>query len=95
MDDNEFQWDDSKAASNYAKHNITFEMAREAFNDFFFIDWLDDSQDEYEQRFAHIGMSVGRLLFVAYTMRGESIRIISARLATSVERRLYYDENKA
>jgi uncharacterized protein len=94
MNDSEFQWDDGKAARNYAKHNITFEMAREAFNDFFFIDWLDDSQDEYEQRFAHIGMSVGRLLFVAYTMRGESIRIISARLATSVERRLYPDEHK-
>jgi uncharacterized DUF497 family protein len=35
----------------------------------------------------------GRVLFVAYTMRGDIIRIISAREAESYERRLYHEEN--
>ena len=39
-----------------------------------------------------IGM-VGDLLFVVFTERGENIRLISARLATESERRLYYDQN--
>jgi uncharacterized DUF497 family protein len=33
MDDGAFQWDDQKAATNYARHNVAFEAAREVFND--------------------------------------------------------------
>ena len=33
MRDDEFEWDDAKAASNYRKHNVTFEQARTAFDD--------------------------------------------------------------
>ena len=36
---------------------------------------------------------VGNLLFVVFTERGENIRLISARLATESERRLYYDQD--
>ncbi|MCI8400338.1 MAG: BrnT family toxin [Oscillibacter sp.] len=31
--------------------------------------------------------------FVVFTERGENIRLISARLATERERRLYYDQD--
>lgn len=31
--------------------------------------------------------------FVVFTERGENIRLISARLATEIERRLYYDQD--
>jgi uncharacterized DUF497 family protein len=93
MDDGAFQWDDQKAATNYARHRITFEAAREAFGDPFALDWLDDGQDEGEQRFATLGMVEGRLLFVAYAIRGDVIRIISARLAEPHERRRYHEEN--
>ena len=41
-----------------------------------------------------IGMVGNRLLFVAYAMRGESIRIISGRRAEPYERRKYHDENR-
>jgi uncharacterized DUF497 family protein len=34
-----------------------------------------------------------RLLFVVYTMRGEVVRIVSAREAQPYERRLYHEEN--
>ena len=43
MNDGAFEWDDLKAASNFAKHGITFEMARDAFNDPFGLEWSDDS----------------------------------------------------
>ncbi len=94
MEDSEFQWDDAKAAENLAKHRITFETARDAFKDPFALDWRDDSQDRGEVRFATVAMVEGRLLFVAYTMRSEAIRIISARLAEPYERRRYHDDNQ-
>jgi uncharacterized DUF497 family protein len=95
MTNDSFEWDDAKAASNYAKHGVTFDGAREAFNDPFAFDWEDDGQDEGEQRFATLGMAEGRLVFVAYTMRGERTRIISARLPEPFERRRYHDDNQA
>jgi uncharacterized DUF497 family protein len=94
MDDGTFQWDDAKAAANYAKHGVRFEAARDVFDDPFALDWADDGQDQGEQRFATIGMVEGRLLFVAYKMRGDTIRIISARLPEAFERRRYHEENK-
>jgi uncharacterized DUF497 family protein len=94
MNDGAFQWDDTKAAKNYAKHGVTFEAASNIFKDPFALDWADAGQDEGEPRFATLGMVEGRLLFVAYAMRGDAIRIISARLPEPFERRRYHDENK-
>ena len=45
-----------------------------------------------EERFIAIGR-VGDILFVVFVERGENIRIISARLATDMEKELYYDQN--
>ena len=45
-----------------------------------------------EDRYIAIG-KVADILFVVFTERKETIRIISARLATEAERRLYYDQN--
>jgi hypothetical protein len=36
-----FEWDPNKAASNLAKHGISFETARKAFYDYLAIDLLD------------------------------------------------------
>jgi uncharacterized DUF497 family protein len=66
---------------------------REVFKDPFAIEWEDDREDYGEQRFNIIGMVNGRLLFVAYTLKGETIRIISARGAEPYERRYYHEEN--
>jgi uncharacterized DUF497 family protein len=93
MDDGTFQWDDRKAARNFARHGITFDAARDVFDDPFALDWIDEGQDEGEQRFATVGMVEGRLLFVAYAMRGDATRIISARLAEPHERRKYHEED--
>ena len=45
-----------------------------------------------EDRYIALGV-VGDVLFVVYTERKEAIRLISARLATNAERRLYYDQD--
>jgi uncharacterized protein len=91
-----FEWDDSKAAANYAAHGVRFEDARDVFDVFkdpFAIEQVDDREDYGEERFTIIGMVENRLLFVVYTMRGENIRIISARGAEPHERRSYHEEN--
>jgi uncharacterized protein len=93
MIDDEFQWDDSKAASNYAKHGVSFENAKLAFNDLFSLEKIDDREWYGEERLTIIGMVHGRILFVVYTMRGDAIRIISARGAEPEEERDYYDYN--
>ena len=93
MDDGAFQWDDQKAAANFAKHGVSFERARGVFDDPFALEFADGRQDYGEDRFIVIGMVESRLLFVVCTMRGEVIRIISARGAEPYESRRYHDIN--
>lgn len=92
LDDTYFEWDSQKAATNLRNHRISFETAWEAFFDpFFYI--IDAGVVEGEEREALIGMTVNwRLLYVVYTIRNDSIRIISARLATNHERRAYEEQ---
>ncbi len=83
-----YEWDPAKAASNHRKHQVDFADAVTAFGDPLAISVPDDRH--VEQRFVTIGQDAqGRLLVVAYTWRGPTIRIISARRATSLERRDY------
>lgn len=93
MNDGIFQWDDDKAASNCAKHGVRFEATRGVFKDPFAIEESDDRENYGEERFILIGMASGRLLTVVYTMRGECIRIISARGAEPYEQRQYHEQN--
>ncbi|HMK90606.1 MAG TPA: BrnT family toxin [Methylocystis sp.] len=93
MNDGIFQWDDDKGAYNYAKHGVRFEAARGVFKDPFAIEEIDDRENYGEERFILIGMASGRLLTVVYTMRGEAIRIISARGAEPYEHRQYHEQN--
>jgi uncharacterized DUF497 family protein len=90
---NEFEWDPEKAARNLTEHGVAFETASEVFRDPFAVEWLDDREDYSEVRFVIVGMVDDRLLYVAYTMRGEVIRIISARGAEPHERRRYHEED--
>jgi uncharacterized DUF497 family protein len=94
MTDDDFEWDDPKAAWNFREHGVAFETAREVFGDPFALDWLDGREDYGEHRYATVGMAQGRLLYVAYTMNGERIRIISARGAEPHEQRSYHEENR-
>jgi len=85
-----FEWDKSKAKKNYAKHGVSFHMAKGVFKDPFAVEFLDDRQDYGEERFVIVGMVDGHLLYVAFTERNEVIRIISARRATKHEQEAYF-----
>jgi uncharacterized protein len=91
--DDEFEWDDTKAGRILTEHGVTFGMARDVFSDPFAIDWPDHRQDYGGDRYCVIGMVENRLLFVAYTLRGDRIRTISARGAEPYEHRRYHEEN--
>jgi uncharacterized protein len=93
MNNDTFEWGEAKAAQNYAKHGVTIEAARDVFKNPFAIEQIDDRKDYGEERFIIIGMASGRLLVVVYTMRGEIIRIISARGAEPYEQRQYHEQN--
>jgi uncharacterized DUF497 family protein len=92
MQDDEFEWDDAKAATNLAHHRVSFETARLAFSDIFAVAREDPRQDYGEDRFILLGTANNLLLQVAYTMRQDRIRIISARLAEPRERRRYHEQ---
>jgi uncharacterized DUF497 family protein len=94
MRDDDFEWDDVKAAANLAEHGVTFTVACDVFDDPFAVNQADDRQDYGEDRFGIIGMVENRLLFVAYTLRDHRIRIISARGAASRERRQYHEKSR-
>jgi uncharacterized DUF497 family protein len=83
-----FEWDRRKAEINLKKHAVDFADAVAVFSDDSAITLQDDSTDD--ERFVSIGIDAfGRVLVVAYTWRGERIRLISARHATRHERRQY------
>ncbi|MGB8980391.1 MAG: BrnT family toxin [Anaerolineales bacterium] len=88
-----FEWDENKAKINLRKHGVTFEEASEVFFDPFY-QTGDASIDEAEARDFIIGYTFSqRLLLAVYTERGDRTRIISARLATHVERKVYEEAN--
>ena len=88
-----FEWDPKKARRNLKTHGVSFDEASTAFRDPLSVTIADPLHSEDEERFVLIGQSHRhRLLVVIHTERGDRIRIISARLATTRER-LRYEEN--
>lgn len=83
-----FTWDPRKAAANVRKHGVSFEEAASVFADPLALA-VEDAGDP--ARTVLIGVSERlRVLLTVYTEIDEdSIRIISARRATSHERRHY------
>lgn len=85
-----FEWDAAKGLKNLHKHGVSFEEAASVFYDPLAVTGADPDHSEGEERQVTFGISsVGRLLVVAHTDRGDAIRIISARVATRRERRIY------
>jgi len=86
----QFEWNESKAEGNIAKHGVSFEKAKTVFADPLYIDFYDPDHSEDEERYLIVGESnQGHLLIVSYTERGDSIRLVSAREVTRIEREVY------
>ncbi|GMT50026.1 MAG: hypothetical protein IEMM0008_1565 [bacterium] len=85
-----FEWDETKAKLNISKHKVAFEEATTLFDDSLSITIEDPMHSSGEERFITIGLSyMNRLLVIAHCDREDQIRIISARLTTSKERKVY------
>jgi len=87
-----FEWNQAKSRANLKKHGISFEEAQSVFYDEFARQFFDDTHSEEEERFIMLGVSYKlRVLVVCHCERaaGETVRVISARKATSRERKYY------
>ncbi len=79
-----YEWDENKAAANMEHHGIDFQ-------DIIWFEWdsvkvEEDSRKDYgEKRFIAYGQLMGRLMVLVFTMRGETVRIISLRKANKRE----------
>jgi uncharacterized DUF497 family protein len=84
----DYQWDPNKARTNLRKHGIAFADAVLVFEDTAAITIEDERREE--ERYITIGMDAqSRVLVVVFTWRNDSIRIISARKSTLLEREQY------
>ena len=88
-----FEWDENKYAINLKKHKVAFDDVINVFFDDCRLVEYDSFYSIFEERYIIIGKEkiTGHIIFVSYCIRGERIRIISARYATGRERRRYYD----
>lgn len=85
-----FEWDPEKAEENKRKHDISFHEAATVFGDPLAITFTDPDHSIDEERYLTFGLSrFDRLMVVSHVDRGDRVRIISARLMTRHERRIY------
>ena len=89
-----FEWDDKKSASNKKKHGVSFEEGQTVFVDENALLVHDPDHSYEEERFVMLGLSARlRVLVVCHSYRKnqKSIRIISARKATRLEQKQYWE----
>ncbi len=89
-----FEWNEEKSIHNLQKHGVSFEEAKEVFEDPFHISKLDHRFDYFEERWITLGSTKKDKILVVANMffdeNGEEIiRIISARRANQKERKFY------
>ncbi len=94
-----WSWDPNKDRINRRKHGVSFATALHVFTDSFALSERDRIEDG-EERWRTVGLIEGTtVVLVAHTYREEadgtvSVRIISARRATSQERKRYEEERR-
>ena len=91
-----FVWDPKKATANQVKHRVTFREAVTVFVDPLARIHDDPAHSLDERREIIVGHSLeDRLLVVFFTERSAAVRIISARQATTHERKDYERRNRS
>ncbi len=85
-----FVWDDHNQNKNWLKHGVHWKECEQAISDEYMVATEDPRHSATEQRWTALGRTGHhRYLFVAFTIRGNGIRIISARSMNRKERRIY------
>lgn len=88
-----FEWDEGKAQQNATKHRVSFEQAKEVFDDPRAVPFEDlEHSSQHETRHVMIGMSSIGLLFVSFLYDNEYVRLISARRAEKWMVKVYEDK---
>jgi uncharacterized protein len=85
-----FEWDEHNASKNWQAHRVSARECEELFFRLPLVVRDDPSHSAHEPRYYALGQtSAGRRLFVAFTVRGDLIRVISARDMSRKEREVY------
>ena len=85
-----FDWDEGNVGKNWESHRVTQQEAEQVFFNRPLIVADDVKHSEAERRYYVLGQTdEDRALFVAFTVREERIRVISARDMSRRERKVY------
>jgi uncharacterized DUF497 family protein len=85
-----FQWDEGNVSKNWERHQVTAAECEEVFFNRPLLAAQDERHSALEPRFFALGVTdAGRRLFVVFTLRGQAIRVISARDMSRREREAY------
>jgi hypothetical protein len=89
-----FDWDEGNRDKNWLKHAVSTGECEELFFNLPLVVAVDVKHSASEERFLALGRTNGgRLLFVSFTVRGQLIRVISARDMSRKEREIYEEAN--
>jgi uncharacterized DUF497 family protein len=89
-----FDWDEGNQEKNWLKHRVTTSECEETFFNLPLLLRPDPSHSQAESRYFVLGQTnAGRYLFVAFTIRKDKIRVISARDMSQKERAIYEQAN--
>jgi uncharacterized DUF497 family protein len=91
-----FEWDPAKDKRNRDKHGLSFDEATELFkNTVDYVEIYDAEHSGEEDRFVAVGPIRRGVIVVVYTeSRDDVLRIVSARMATKRERRLFQEHRR-
>ena len=91
-----FDWDENNREKNWNKHGVLASECEEIFFNLPLLLQPDPSHSQKEPRYYVLGhTNLGRRSFVAFTIRGDKIRVISARDMSKKERSIYEQINSS
>ncbi len=92
----EFEWDRGNIEKNWERHRVAYVECEEVLLNGQFIVSEDMAHSASEDRYRVLGKTdEGRILFLAFTLRGGKIRVITARDAHKKERKAYEKAEKS
>lgn len=90
-----FQWDEGNTDKNWYLHQVTNSECEELFFNLPLIVAPDVRHTQTEKRYYALGRTdTNRWLFIAFTLRENLIRVISARDMTEKEAKKYAEQAK-
>jgi uncharacterized protein len=90
-----FLWDKDNSEKNWIRHQVARIECEQTFFNIPLIIGDDTKHSQLEERWYALGRTdLGRLLFIAFTIRNNLIRVISARDMNKKERSIYYGRTK-